>query len=60
MYFDLKVFICNDNIYCMYVHGATAIKVVGVAILISHEISLRSNNTRDKESHFMIMQRLLI
>lgn len=44
----------------MYIHEATAIKLVGVAILISHEISLRSNNTRDKESHFMIMQRLLI
>lgn len=60
MYFDLKVFICNDNIYFMYIHEATAIKLVGVAILISHEISFRSNNTRDKESHFMIMQRLVI
>ena len=45
----------------MYIHfKATAIKLVGVAILISHEISFRSNNTSDKESHFMIMQGLVI
>lgn len=39
----------------------TTVKLVDLAILISHKVNFRSkNNTRDKEGHFMIIPGLVI
>lgn len=47
----------------MYIHiyETTSIKLVGVAILISHKVNFRpKNTTRDKEDYVMIIQGLVI